>query len=315
MDKQVLVICTGGFDPLHSGHIGYFAFAKRLYPKAKLIVGINNDAWLRKKKGYVLQGEFARKHIVESLRSVDGAMVFAADALGGASNLINELAATYPDHHLVFANGGDRNSTNIPEANQNLYTPEVWNRLQFAFSVGGDQKVDASSKIAENAAMHITWMKEQEKTKRPWGYYQVLYPGIQHPSTDLASRRDIAVKVKKLVIHPGASISLQKHKHREEYWKILSGVGMVALSDPQQDDPREMSSTLLEPGDSVLVGLEQWHCLSNLSPTEDLVVLELQHGSLCSETDIDRYVRQPDDSNQCRYPCEDAGGSTPDCRV
>ena len=72
MKKRVLV--TGGFDPLHSGHIEYFKSAKALGDE--LIVGLNSDAWLTRKKGRAFMPMSERKAIIEALSVVDKVIDF-----------------------------------------------------------------------------------------------------------------------------------------------------------------------------------------------------------------------------------------------
>jgi len=108
-----IIIVSGGFDPLHSGHIAYFKAAKEL--GNKLIVALNSDDWLVKKKGKFFMPFFERKAIVENLSCVDLVVDFEDDELGSATNALIKIKEMYPDDELIFANGGDRNKGNIPE--------------------------------------------------------------------------------------------------------------------------------------------------------------------------------------------------------
>ena len=83
MNKVVLI--TGGFDPLHSGHIAYFRAAKELGDY--LIVGINSDAWLERKKDRAFMNWNERATIVKNLKMVDYVIEFD-DADGSARNAI-----------------------------------------------------------------------------------------------------------------------------------------------------------------------------------------------------------------------------------
>ena len=69
MSKIVLV--TGGFDPIHTGHISYFKNAKELYPNTPLCVGLNSDEWLIRKKGKFFLPMKERRAIVKELKPVD----------------------------------------------------------------------------------------------------------------------------------------------------------------------------------------------------------------------------------------------------
>ena len=67
-DKKVIVAVSGGFDPIHSGHIRLFQEAKKLGDR--LVVIINNDNWLKKKKNHIFMPEKERKEVVEAIRGV-----------------------------------------------------------------------------------------------------------------------------------------------------------------------------------------------------------------------------------------------------
>ena len=69
-----IVIVTGGFDPLHSGHIAYFEAARALGDR--LVVGLNSDAWLTRKKGRPFMPMAERRAIIENLRMVDKVIEF-----------------------------------------------------------------------------------------------------------------------------------------------------------------------------------------------------------------------------------------------
>ena len=110
MKKIVLV--TGGFDPLHSGHIAYFEQAKKLGDI--LVVGVNSDAWLARKKGAPFMPLLERTNIVRNLKMVDFVIDFNDDD-GSAKNAIQMVRQSYPQDQIIFANGGDRTNDNIPE--------------------------------------------------------------------------------------------------------------------------------------------------------------------------------------------------------
>lgn len=136
-----VVLVTGGFDPLHSGHIAYFAAAKKLGDI--LIVGVNSDEWLTRKKGKPFMPWGERALIVSQLKMVDGIRSFD-DSDGSARDAIRKVLENYPDAVVVFANGGDRKLDNIPEMGVES------ERLEFIFGVGGDDKKNSSSWILEN---------------------------------------------------------------------------------------------------------------------------------------------------------------------
>ena len=107
-----IVLVTGGFDPLHSGHIEYFKAAKQL--GNLLVVGINSDEWLARKKGKAFMPASERKTIIENLYQVHRVIEFD-DSDGSGIDAIRQVKAMFPRDQVVFANGGDRTKDNIPE--------------------------------------------------------------------------------------------------------------------------------------------------------------------------------------------------------
>jgi D-beta-D-heptose 7-phosphate kinase/D-beta-D-heptose 1-phosphate adenosyltransferase len=131
-----IVICSGGFDPIHSGHIAYFRAAKRLGDT--LVVGVNSDEWLTRKKGKPFMPFRERLEIVQSIKYVDYVMSFNDDD-DSAILLIDNVKKSWPKDEIVFANGGDRNPSNNREANVEGVT--------FVFGIGGSHKMNSSSEI------------------------------------------------------------------------------------------------------------------------------------------------------------------------
>ena len=138
MTKPVTVAVSGGFDPIHPGHIELFKKARAL--GNKLIVILNNDNWLVKKKGYVFQPENDRVKILRALRDVDDVILTRHEFNDTDMSVSYELAKIRPD---IFANGGDRTQTNVPEVGIcGQYG------IKMVFDVGGS-KVASSTEIGE----------------------------------------------------------------------------------------------------------------------------------------------------------------------
>jgi D-beta-D-heptose 7-phosphate kinase/D-beta-D-heptose 1-phosphate adenosyltransferase len=133
-----VVLITGGFDPIHSGHISYISSAKSL--GSLLVVGINSDAWLTRKKGKNFLPFSERSSIVYAIKGVDFVIDFD-DTDNSARDAIRRVRLMFPSADIVFANGGDRTATNIPEMNIND------SKVSFVFGVGGDEKMNSSSWI------------------------------------------------------------------------------------------------------------------------------------------------------------------------
>ena len=132
------VVVTGGFDPIHSGHIDYIRAAALLGDV--LIVGVNSDEWLTRKKGKPFMNYQERTEVVNALKWVDHVLSFD-DSDDSACSLLETLKKTWigKGDELIFANGGDRNNTNNREAKVEGVT--------FVYGVGGSNKKNSSSDI------------------------------------------------------------------------------------------------------------------------------------------------------------------------
>lgn len=161
-----VVIVTGGFDPCHEGHISYLKDAKTLGDI--LVVGINSDDWLVRKKGFRFMPWETRAEVLRNLRCVDYVFNFD-DSNGTANDAIWKMACRYPFHALVFANGGDRTHINIPEM---LLENEAGfsKRLKFVFGVGGDDKQNSSSDILKEYRDYIIQSFNGSQKWTPEGY-------------------------------------------------------------------------------------------------------------------------------------------------
>jgi cytidyltransferase-like protein len=251
MNRVVLV--TGGFDPLHSGHIAYFKAARELGDH--LVVGVNSDEWLTRKKGRPFMSFEERCAIIKELTVVDRVIGFN-DSDDTANHAIFQLQSTTGSGtKIIFANGGDRTKSNIPEMQ---YT-----NVEFAFGVGGESKANSSSWILDE------W--KTQKTERDWGYWRVL-----------DNRPEKGYKVKELVIYPGKALSDQKHFKRSEEWNVLEG---IVKMDTEWNNVQN-SITLESESRTFSIGKEVWHKASNPG-TVNTHILEVQWGN-CYEEDIER---------------------------
>jgi D-beta-D-heptose 7-phosphate kinase/D-beta-D-heptose 1-phosphate adenosyltransferase len=253
MSKIVLI--TGGFDPLHSGHIAYFKAAKTLGDI--LIVGLNSDDWLVRKKGAAFMPWNERLCVINNLSMVDEVFTFDDDD-GSAKHFIQQARAHYPDAELIFANGGDRTKDNIPEMDV------VDCNLSFAFGVGGENKMNSSSWILQE------W--KAPKTERPWGYYRVLH------------EQGKEVKVKELTVEPGKCLSMQRHQDRAEHWFVSEGTATVYTIDVGTDVDL---LGVYQKFDSLHISKTKWHQLCN-ETDKPLKIVEIQYGDNCVEEDIER---------------------------
>jgi len=248
---MIIVIVSGGFDPIHSGHIAYLEHAKKLGDK--LIVAINSDDWLVRKKGSAFMPYYERETIVRSMAVVDNTITFN-DADDTAIDAIAEVKKYYDDCEIIFANGGDRTPINIPEVDAFKDDPTV----TFAYGIGGSNKMNSSRWILDE------W--KAPKTERIWGYYKVLYECDGY-------------KVKLLSVDPGKSLSCQKHKHRSEYWFISKGKATIFANN--------ITYAAVNKFDQINIPQESWHKLEN-NTEKRLDIIEIQYGERCIEDDIIR---------------------------
>ena len=248
-----IIIISGGFDPIHSGHIAYLDAAAKLGDK--LIVALNSDNWLINKKGKFFMPFDERKKIIENIKKVDFVIDFEDDNNGSAINALLKVKKMYPNDDIIFANGGDRNKENIPEMSVE--------GIEFKFSVGGDDKKNSSSWILKE------WQYYHEE--RIWGSFYNLFEEEQ-------------VKVKELIVEPGKGMSFQKHFKRSEIWMVSKGSCVVNYS---KDDPNNKKNIQLNQFDHYLVPVGEWHQITNPFK-EKCHLIEIQYGEECIEEDIER---------------------------
>lgn len=258
--EKKVVLVTGGFDPLHSGHLAYFKAAKALGDT--LVVGINSDSWLKRKKGRSFYAWNERFQLIKNLEMVDYVIQFNDDE-NNSINAIKQTIQTFPSAKIIFANGGDRTAENIPEMSL-LDDVRYKDNLEFVFSVGGDHKMNSSSWILEE------W--KAPKTGRAWGYYRVLH------------EQGKEIKVKELTVLPKTCLSMQRHKDRAEHWFVAEGTATVYSLNYKTD--MELVGNY-EKFESLHIKREQWHKLCN-ETDKPLRVIEIQYGENCIEEDIER---------------------------
>ena len=133
-----VIIVSGGFDPIHKGHIRMFREAANL--GAQVVVGLNSDEWLTRKKGKPFMKWEERAEILESCKFVTQVLSMD-DSDDTASDIIKQVAKLYKnqDMNIYFANGGDRKKGNVPELDvcKDLNVVMLW-------GVGGG-KIQSSS--------------------------------------------------------------------------------------------------------------------------------------------------------------------------
>jgi cytidyltransferase-like protein len=243
-----ITICTGGFDPLHEGHLSYLKAAKKLGDY--LIVGVNSNEWIMDKKGKTFMSESERVNIVKHLEMVDEVRIVPMADDKSCCSLIEDVKRDYPHNDIVFCNGGDRTSENIPEMSVS--------GVEFEFGVGGEDKLNSSSWLIRNAA-------SEDFETRQWGRFYNYFV-------------DSEVKVKELIVEPGKSLSYQRHQLRSELWFVSKGECTVR---------REGYSVNLRKHDTHQIQKREWHQLINNSK-KPCHIIEIQYGEETREDDIER---------------------------
>ena len=251
MDENIVIV-SGGFDPLHSGHIAMLEEARQY---GRVVIALNSDEWLTRKKGRPFMEFEERRAILCQMKGVLEVISFD-DSDNTARDAIYKTLNKWKHVDVIFANGGDRTEANIPEMDI------IDDRLTFKFGIGGNDKKNSSSWLLED------W--KTNKTDRAWGHWKVL--------DDKGT-----VKVKELVIDPQKSLSDQKHKFRTEQWYILKGMVKIDLEFPNGD----WHKVILREHESFLIPNDTWHKTTNIGD-EQCHVLEVQYGIQCEEDDIVR---------------------------
>jgi len=251
-NKRVVVAVSGGFDPVHVGHVRLFQEAKKL--GTYLVVIINNDNWLRAKKVNIFMSDSERKEIIEALKPVDEVILTSHKKNPSDMSVCAELLKIKPD---IFANGGDRKKGNVPEV-------PACEKIgcKMVFSVGKGGKVQSSSWLLEKYVKKASEKSEE----RPWGKFEVFVDDHNH-------------KVKKLTVYPGGTLSLQSHKRRAEHWVVVKGTAKVING---------RKSMILHENESTYIPATHKHRLSNPGKT-NLEIIEVQTGDYFEEDDIIRY--------------------------
>lgn len=251
---MITVLATGGFDPIHSGHIEYLKDAN--LSGTQLVVGVNSDEWLVRKKGRAFMPWEERAAIVQELSCVDQVISFD-DSDDTAIDALEKVKLLYPNDNIIFVNGGDRTSDNIPEM--------VVEGVDFEFGIGGNNKANSSSWILKE------W--SQPTTQRKWGTYKILDSNGHW-------------QVKELSFDVGQSLSDQRHTHRSEHWHIVSGSVLMEL-DRGDGMPGSKHTKIYHAGMSVDIPKTVWHKATNVGK-EPAKVIEVWLGDILEESDIER---------------------------
>ncbi len=218
------VVVSGGFDPVHIGHIRLFKKARKLGDK--LIVIVNSDNFLLEKKGYVFMSFKERKEIIENISYVD--KVFKSI---DKDNTVIESIKALKEKNLIdiFANGGDRqNKDDIPE-----YSLCEKLGIETVFEVGGE-KIQSSSNLIKPFENYLE--------RRSWGFFENLEKGKKY-------------LVKRIVVEKKEKLSVQYHNNRTENWVIVGGKGKVK---------KGYEEIICEVGSSFYISKKEIHSVENI---------------------------------------------------
>ena len=250
MSRKIIILSVG-FDPIHSGHIAMFEESRDL---GDIVVLLNSDEWLKRKKGNYFMDWNNRLSVVTNIKGVVDVLPFD-DTDGTAVKGILDVVKKYPDCDIYFANGGDRNKETTPETK---FCQE--NNINEIFNVGG-------GKTASSSDILTIW--KDSPMERPWGEWHC------YKEFDIDNAK---AKIKSLIVNPGKKLSYQKHSLRNEHWFVIKGNATIKLNGEEFK---------VETFNYFDIKVEDWHQLIN-NGDDDLIVVEVQFGDECIEEDIER---------------------------
>ena len=255
--KKKYIAISGGFDPIHSGHLNLIDDASKI---ASVIAIVNNNDFLLSKKGFIFLDENERLQILSSIDGVDE-IFLSIDEDHTVNKSIQYLVDSGKNIEF-FGNGGDRKSLeDIPEG-------EVCknNNIELVFNLGGE-KSQSSSALAVSLYDQI-----QRKNKianiieKPWGYYKTFITEGEY-------------LLKKIFVNAGEELSEQSHKYRDEHWIVVSGKVDVLANN-------KIIKKVMN--DHIFIKKNTKHKIINRYG-EPAIIIEVQTGVILSEDDIIRY--------------------------
>ena len=252
MKNYDFALLSGGFDPVHIGHLAMIKEASTL--ANEVVILLNSDKWLIRKKGKPFMLESQRAQILEEFESVSEVIIQEDDSDDSSNNAIVSFVKKHSGKKICYCNGGDRSHEKKIRESE---TCKKYN-LDLIFGIGGVHKLESSSNLTKN------YLAEVEK--RPWGSFHIIARGSDY-------------QIKEMNINPNNKQSLHKHKHRSEYWQVISGEGKVYLEDSEIE---------LKAGENIFIPLGSLHRLENTS-SSNLKIVEIQIGKIISEDDIERF--------------------------
>ena len=248
--KYDYALVSGGFDPVHVGHLRMFKDALRF--SDNVVILLNNDEWLIKKKGKPFMNERQRKEILDQFKGISK-VIIQKSSDKSSSSAIEEFAFNNPKKLICYCNGGDRNNI------QNIREAEICQKLKIdlQFGVGGEEKIESSSQLTKNYLGNVEI--------RPWGNYHII-------------AKNNGYQIKEIKVSKGSKLSLQKHKNRSEFWQIVQGESKIIIEDNEH---------FLKEKEHIYIPKETLHRIENIGDKE-LIFIEIQLGQNIGENDIIR---------------------------
>lgn len=249
--KYDFALVSGGFDPVHLGHLEMIKGARLLADC--VVVLLNSDNWLTRKKGKPFMNEQQRTKILLEFSSVHRVIVQDKDQDDSSNRAIEDFAKKNIEKKICYCNGGDRNEE------KQIRESEICKKLgiDLKFSVGGNKKIESSSNLTKN------YLAEVEK--RPWGQFHIIAKGDGY-------------QVKEINVKKDRKQSLQKHKYRSECWQIIKGMCKIQVG-------KEIF--ILCEGKNIFIPQGEIHRIENIGD-EELKLVEIQIGDRIEEEDITR---------------------------
>lgn len=224
-----IVAVSGGFDPIHIGHVRMLRAARRLGDR--LVVILNNDNWLKDKKGFAFMPQKERVELIKSFPFVDKVVLTDHKSGDTDRSVSRTLRRVRPD---IFANGGDRGKRNTPEM-------DVCKDLGISmrFNVGQGGKVQSSSWMISTASRDV------RRSVRPWGAFYGWDKGK-------------GWYLKTIYVKPDKRLSLQYHHHRSERWVLVAGDATAVTKEKGKT-----RKTRLKVGETFIVPKKMPHRLTS----------------------------------------------------